>query len=142
VRNPANFLGISTVLRQISKARSSERKIAMWKTNDIKDGESYSLLLCERKDGLRFVDLQPLSQPRFVDEVDALETLVVPNELLRKRNLEVIASAVTLRDGTRFCFDAHGVWFTEGEMKAFSEAHWNPAKVRWVNRRVPRFAPK
>ena len=114
----------------------------MWKLRDIQDEQSYYLLLCEKKDGMRFVELQRMAQSRSVGDVDCLETLPVPNELLRKRNLEAIANAVTLRNGKRFCFDAHGVWFTEDEMKAFCGSHWNPAKVRWVNKRVPRFAPK
>jgi hypothetical protein len=112
----------------------------MWKLSELDDNDTYFLRLCERADGYRYLALVSASR-KNQHSPQGLETEEVPHDVLRGRDLDEIARSVKLKNGGRFVFDAHGLWFTEEEAKAFAEARWDPNKVKWINGRVPRFAP-
>jgi hypothetical protein len=113
----------------------------MWKLSELNPDEGYFLRLWEDADGKRSFVLVSVAQPDPPTGT-ALETEQIPFDLLRRYDLKRIASSVKLKDGSRFVFDAHGIWLTEEEAKAFGEAGGDPNKVKWINGRVPRFPPK
>jgi hypothetical protein len=110
----------------------------MWNKGDIVPGRTYRLQLCHA-DGRRFFSLledesAPSTQCVFTTEI-------VPTRLLESRNIVRIADDVRLRDGRRFVVDAHGIWFTEGEVAAMRRGDDHEA-IDWVTGVAPKRAPK
>jgi hypothetical protein len=112
----------------------------MWKIADLDPTKSYFLKLCEDGEGRRQMLLSSI--PDEHPEVIGLETELVPYDLLRKRNLFMIAKAVKLKTGRSFTFDAHGIWFTQEEENSFLQNRGDLSKVPWVNGRIPRLAER
>jgi hypothetical protein len=100
----------------------------------------YRLLLIQSSTGARTLVLQNKAEQRTLEGVFAF-TDEVPNELLLKRNLQVIAKAITLSNGEPFYVDAHGVWLTKDEMAAILEDN-DDNEIPWLNSLPPRLAPK
>jgi len=113
----------------------------MWKIYDVDRTKEYYLQLCENLNNhCRYFVLTEkntnLNNPFVI-----FTTEIVPHELLLKRNLRIISETVKLSNGKSFSIDAHGVWLTEEETKAFSDGVCFD-KTPWLNGTPPHFAPK
>jgi hypothetical protein len=115
----------------------------LWSAADVKDGQVYVLHLYQAPDGERLFRLTVVgsSAHRNPGSDVVFVTRPVPNDLLRRRDLLSIAETVLLENGDKLCVDAHGTWFTAGELAAMnSEPNWS--SIRWVTRRPPKLAPQ
>lgn len=112
----------------------------MWKRHDVHKEKRYYLQLCEDSNYYRYF---VLTEENVIPEDPFLVfvTEIVPHELLLSGDIIGIAETVRLADGHLFSVDAHGVWLTEQESKAFSGGvPFN--KIPWLNGSPPQFAPK
>lgn len=110
----------------------------MWQRSDFDDRFNYAVQLCAKGFGLRYYKLREASADPGGPEV-YFETEVVPNELLKRRDLERISESVKLSNGGTFVVDAHCVWFLPEEAEAFFNQ--DPGKW-WCTPAPPIIAPK
>lgn len=112
----------------------------MWKVADVQDGKRYRLVLIQEMDGARRFFLSEDSQ-QIEPSDSALITEVVPNDLLRRRDLIGVSEFVSLTGGDHFYVDPHGVWLTEREFDALSRGTPDD-EVPWLNGICPLFPPR
>ena len=103
----------------------------MWRKSDIHDGKSYHLSLDQLTNGHRKFTLHEVGADTPSPGAIFL-TLVVPNDLLIRKDFEEISDTVAINDGTRFFVDAHGVWLKQEEMAAL-EGDASDDEVPWLN---------
>jgi hypothetical protein len=98
----------------------------------------YRLHLCQSEEGKRFFRLVSIgSEADKARAADVfLATGVVPNSLLKKRDILSIAKTVRLEDGQKYIVDAHGIWFTESEIKEMDSGRLF-SKIHWISGREP-----
>ncbi|WP_144240851.1 hypothetical protein [Dyella japonica] len=112
----------------------------MWKIADVQKDKRYRLALVELEGGER--ELRLLEENALTDLPEVMfVTECVPQELLRRRSVEHISKTVSLVDGGRFYFDAHGVWLTSDEASAL-QSGVPLREIPWLNGTIPRFPPK
>lgn len=109
----------------------------MWKSSDIHDDMAYVVQLCHGEDGVRYARLRDVANDAELGDY-ILETDIVPNEILRGRNLASISENVLLSNGSRFVVDGHGVWYTIEEWVVLDGA----APIPWCTETPPRLPPK
>lgn len=112
----------------------------IWSVSDIDDTASYQLLLCQNALGRRYFKLLRADEQEaaLMPEEHILLTQVVPNQLLKARDLHAISLAVSLSNGERFCVDAHGVWLTTQELNGLNAGAAYGA-INWVTAAPPFF---
>ena len=115
----------------------------IWRASDVMDGHQYKVELCHSVDGKRSLRLRPLhaSEGSAVPgDAVIFVSQVVPNDLLRRRDVISISEQVPLENGQPFYVDAHGMWLTEAE-SAQIDAGVDLAEIQWSTKSPPRFAP-
>jgi hypothetical protein len=110
----------------------------MWRRTELDPDIEYVIQLCQDEAGVRRLRLRdPAREEAHAEAI--LETGPVSHELLWKQNVYRISEEVRLKDGGRFFFDAHCVWFTEDEVKALSGEQ---VEIPWCTKKAPVLAPK
>lgn len=114
----------------------------IWQLSEVLDDAVCRLVLCQSMEGRRYYRLAEEGRGSEVSGADAVFTTdIVPNELLRSRNLGAISEATRLEGGRRYFVDAHGVWLTEEERgQLFSGTPFS--KIVWSAASPPVFAPR
>lgn len=115
----------------------------MWKSSDVNETQQYRLHLCQTSDGMRSIKLVLLgSDTEAYPPNDVfLITTVVPNDLLKSRNVIRIADTVVLTDGRRFYVDAHGIWLADSEWQEMNSS-LSFKDVHWITGTMPNFPPR
>lgn len=115
----------------------------IWRATDVHDGCQYKIDLCYSLDGRRSLRLRS-TQEGTVQDSDltvVFTSQVVPNDLLRRRDIVSIAEQIPLENGAPFFLDAHGVWLSESESEQFDAGvEWN--KMQWDTKSPPLFPPR
>ena len=115
----------------------------IWRVSDVNENEQYRLHLCQSKEGERFfrlviinsdIDNNPPSDTILISEL-------VPNVLLRKRDLISISESVMLNNKQRFFVDAHGIWLSDSELREINSG-LNFDEIQWLTGRAPIFLPR
>ena len=100
--------------------------------------KQYVVALCQEPDGTRYTryrEVGAAADPRAV-----FETTPASGKQFVDWGYYVYAEHLALTDGTRFCFEAHGIWLTVAEMQyLFYGKASDPAP--WVNGIAPRLPP-
>ena len=113
----------------------------MWKRSEVANGHRFRLALCQSDDRRRSFSLVDLSAGATAGEHAVFETEEVPVDLLKQGNLIKIADSVKLQSGARFYVDAHGIWFTEDEIRDWKRGG-TPDEVQWSTEAPPRLPPR
>lgn len=115
----------------------------IWLASDVNENEKYRLHLCQSKDGKRFFNLVLIgidADDHHCDEVAFISSLV-PNSLLKRRDITSISESVLLDNGHPFFVDAHGFWLTESEVNEMdSGIGFN--EIKWSTGHAPKFSPR
>lgn len=100
--------------------------------------KQYVVELCQAPDGRRYTkyrEIDGVPDPFAVRETDPAS-----GKQFVDWGFYTYAEHLRLRDGTRFAFEAHGIWLTEAEAAYLcSNAQQGPAP--WVNGIKPRLPP-
>lgn len=115
----------------------------IWRASEVMDGYQYKIELCHSAEGKRSLRLRPL----YMDESSGTSgdtvvfvSQIVPNDLLRRRDVISISEQIPLEDGQPFFVDAHGMWLTEAESAQIDEGV-DLSEVQWATKPPPKFAP-
>ncbi len=111
----------------------------MWKLAEVDSESQYVVQLCHEITGRRYFRLRATTiAERGADVI--FETDIVPNELLKTRNMARIAQSVKLSNGGTFEVDAHNIWLMPEELEAIEEND-DVDSIRWCTATPPIFAP-
>lgn len=112
----------------------------IWARSEIYSDVKYKLHLYQNENRKRLFRLIIENSEEDLNPAPdvVLVTEVVPNELLKRGDLLGIADQVALSDGNEFFVDAHGVWYTESEIKALNSGQ-SLTSIPWVTGAMPWF---
>ena len=82
-----------------------------WNRFGLDPERDYVVELCQRPDGLRFTQYRQAENPR-TDSDAVLDTVLALGSQFIEWGFYQYADHLTLTDGRRFTFDAHGIWPT------------------------------
>ncbi|MEM1228796.1 MAG: hypothetical protein AAGJ40_24185 [Planctomycetota bacterium] len=114
-----------------------------WNRFGLEPELSYVVELCQRPDGLRFTQYRDAETPR-IDPDAVLETEPALGSRLIEWGFYQYADHLTLTDGRRFTFDAHGIWLlhTEAEHMLDETLPRDDDHSVWVNDIAPVIPPR
>lgn len=114
----------------------------IWRVSDVMDGYQYGIELRHSKDGKRSLSLRPLNNENANGAEDTVifVSQIVPNDLLRRRDIISISEQVLLQNGQSFFVDAHGIWFSAAE-SAQIDAGIELAEIQWDTDSPPKLSP-
>lgn len=115
----------------------------IWRAYEVNDATVYRLHLCQTPNGLRHLKLvaagSDIDRNRTNEVIFA--TATVPNDLLKKRDIDAIVGSVKLENGDFFDIDAHHMWLTKFESSQL-DSNVRFDEILWATDQPPQFAMK
>ena len=113
-----------------------------WNRFGLDKTRTYVVELCQEPSGRRYTKYRDV-ETGSPDTHAVLETESATGARFVVWGFYTYANHLRLSDGSRFDFDAHGVWLTHSEMEFLASNSTGPWESGpWVNGIPPAFAPK